>query len=143
MFAFTRSKTLVGFILAACLLVPILSGIGAPAPKDTEIKKLQKERLATAVKTYEMAKASFESGQSGYGEVAGAHTALLNARLEVCDTKADRIQVRGEMVQTAKQMTEHVKAQLDSGNTGTIELLKAQAQLLDVQIGLEKEKAGL
>ena len=141
MYTFTRSKTLAVVILCGCLLVPILSGIGAPAPKDSEVTKLLKERLTTTAKIYDMSKVAFQAGQMDHDEVLRAQAALLNAKLAVCDSKDERVKVHVEMVDTAKEMVGHVSAQVASGVAGELALLNAQAQLLDVQIGLERAKA--
>jgi outer membrane protein TolC len=136
-----NAKTLAAAIIVGFLLVPVLSGIGAPTSEDSEVRHLLKERLATTAKIYDMSKASFEAGQIGPGEMLQAQAALLRAKLAVCDTKDDRVKVHGEMVEAAKQMMELIQAQAETGSVPQIEVLKAQAQLLDVRIGLERAKA--
>lgn len=138
-----RSLSLVVVAVTALFLTTgPATPIRANQPKDNDpVKALQKERLVILQKIYDTSLQTFKAGQLPFDQVLSAQLALLNGKLDLCETKAERVKVHEEMVKVAEQMVEAVRKLVEARNATALDALKAEAQLLDARIGLEKAKA--
>lgn len=139
-----RSLSLCLVVVATALFLTTGSAtpISANQPKDNDpVKALQKERLVILQKIYDTSLQAFKGGQLPLDQVLSAQLALLNGKLDLCETKAERVKVHEEMVKVAEQMVEAVRKLVEARNATALDALKAEAQLLDARIGLEKAKA--
>lgn len=135
------SRTTLVLALAAALAAA--PGAEPENPQST-IRKLRLQRLSVLEELQKTVETMVRmgSGKVGYGEVHEAKVALLNARLELAETKAERIKVYEQFVAEAENWLSIVTAwkKAGAGEGGTIDVLKAQAHLLEMQIGLEQAK---
>jgi len=134
-------------LLTALAVLVVLSpsqelASAAPAPaKADKIKELQKEHLATVTRIYELTLERYKSGQASPDQLLQAQTAILSAKLELAETKQERIKAHEEMVTLAEQAQEYAQKLVDAGQGTTIDALKARAHLLRARIALEKAKS--
>ena len=113
----------------------------AKPPQSDPVKALLKERLAALRKIYDLSQQAFKGGSLPLDQVLSAHLALLNGRLDLCETNAERIKAYEEMVQVAEELSKSVRTRAEAKQLTALDALKAEAQLLDVRIGLEQAKA--
>src|SRR5262245_18737632 len=84
-----------------CAVISCLVGLAAAAdsPATTvEIRKLVQERVAIVTKVYELTAAAYKQGATSLSELSEAQRALLAARLDAAESKAERLKVLEEMV---------------------------------------------
>ena len=138
---FIRSKTCA--LLAACALM-LISGItlaARNAETNTKVRDLLKERLATATKIHAIARVLHDGGKIRFEEVLDAQAYLLRAKLDLAQTREERIAVHEELLAVARETAKTMREQAQAGVVSTIDSLRADAGLLEVQIGLEKVKS--
>lgn len=105
------------------------------------LKQLRQKRLETLEKIVPTVTIQYELGSVDFSTWQSAHLALLKARLEMCQNKADRIRVRDEIVQAAEELSDFTRKRVAAGyRTSKLESLQAEAFLLECQINLEQEK---
>lgn len=136
---------LVGFMLLTAVAVGTLGFASAEkrTANDGTVDDLLKERLALLSKIHDIQLNRYQVGRTiTFEDVLEAKMALIEARLDLCKMKAERIETRREMVATAEKLLDLVKANVEAGTaTGIIDVLKAEARLVEMQIALEREKA--
>lgn len=105
-----------------------------------KIKELFKERLVTVAEVHGLVFQGYKNGEMSVVQVVQAKTALLNAKLDVAETKGERLKIDQEMVALAEEGLKTVQ-QLAAGQQATrIDVLKAKTHLLESRIGWEKAK---
>ena len=101
-----------------------------------------KERLTILTTIYEERSRAHKQGLMSLDKVHDAQQALLEAKLDLCDTKAQRLAIHEEFVSLARQTAEVVEALAKAAEVPHTELLSARLRLLEAQIRLERAKAG-
>jgi hypothetical protein len=134
-------------IHAACLLSVLLTfgnpfpAVGKAEPSDS-IKELKEKRLALLVRIY---KATEERSRIDVNlpsdEVHKTKIAVDAARLDLAETKEDRVKACEDIVRSAEGWEKHVTDLVKNGHVSPTELLKAQANVLETRIALEKAHA--
>jgi outer membrane protein TolC len=106
------------------------------------IKELLQERLATVVRIHKAVVEGYTQGVAGItlDDLHQAEVTVQNARLDLCETKQDRIKVHEDMVNEAEQWHKFIEKVAQRGQASPVELLKAKAYLLETRIGLERAK---
>ena len=132
---FARANVVVAAFLANSVLA-----VAADAVNE-QVRKLAKERLALVTQIHEMTQVAYKQGATSLGEVLEARADLLAARLEACETKAERIKVLEDMVKTAEETKDVTERLVAAAEVPQSKLLKAKVHVLDTRILLEKEKA--
>ena len=141
----------IGIILAVCCLLAIADSARADNPPDAtaRIKELQKQRVAAAVAgrddLFNQLRADdllTEVNTCGFTQqLLDSHKLVLQARLDLCDTKPERLkaiqQTIAEFKPTLAIFERHFQNQI-VGSTAPFRL--GQALLLDMQIAEEKAK---
>lgn len=101
---------------------------------DTRLKELMKERLALRKRAFEILSAP---GIASKSEVSRAHIEMLRAEFDLCETKAQRIEVLQKVVDQAKEF----EILLNSpGVGGTVDRLAGPILRVEAEIALEREK---
>lgn len=135
-------KSLVLISPAACVLMLALGGNLARTAEEgqpsDQVRELLKERLVIVAEIYEITLKEFQSGQISIDQVFQARISLLTAKLDLCETKEDRIRVHREMVKQAEDWLQVVTKLFAASQATRVDVLKAKAQLLEARIGLEK-----
>lgn len=135
------SRTTLVLVLAAAFAAA--PGADPENPAST-IKKLRQERLSVLEELNKVVETMVRmgSGKVGYGEAHEVKVALLNARLELAETNADRIKVHEQFVAEAENWLKITISwqKVGAGEGSAIDVLKAKAHLLEMQIGLEQAK---
>lgn len=142
----TRLSLCVLACMAAGVLTLTLSQSGPRAaaqrpPENDAVKALLKERVVALAKIHDLTLQGFKGGQISYEKVLAAQTALLNGKLDLCETNAERVKAHEEMVKLAEEMVTAVRKLVEVKQATNIDLLKAEVQLLEAKIGLERAKA--
>lgn len=130
----TKWAALIGFILAAS------RAIAADPQANVELSKLVQERIAVVTQMYELTAAAYRQGAASLSEVSEARRALLAARLEAAQTKAERIKVLEETVAFAEQARDVTQRLVEAGEASQVKALQAKADVLTARINLEREK---
>jgi len=134
-------------------VLAVLSGIvlmcGSAFTQDktdpgNNIKALKEQRLALLVKiekgTAEVYKQSSETGIT-IDQVRQTKADVFTARLDLAETRDDRIKICEEMLNEAAGWAKFVQVQVDRGEVGALDAVKAQAHVLATRIALENAKA--
>jgi outer membrane protein TolC len=129
---------LLSLLLAFCNSV-IADDKAEPSDK---IKELKEKRLAVLVKISDILEERQRNGiVLHFDAVHKAKVDVLAARLDLAETKEDRIKVCEEAVKEATEWEAILKQSVEGGFASPIDLLKAQAATLESRIALEKAKA--
>jgi outer membrane protein TolC len=110
-------------------------------PEEDAVKPLLKERVAALAKIHDLTLQGFKGGQTSYEKVLAAQSALLNGKLDLCETNVERIKAHEEKVTLSAEMVAAVRKLVEDKQATGIDLLNAEVQLLEARIGLEKAKA--
>ena len=107
-----------------------------PAP----VEKLLRERLALLVEAAKLNRAAYANAEVGFGEVASSQMDVLAARLELANTSAERIEIRRDMLEIAKQMEKVATQLLNRAEAPRVDMLKAKALRLQAEAELKREQ---
>ena len=130
--------------LASFLFLPSVLLAAEKAKTTDKIEDLLQERLGIAQKIQKIVVAQYRSGNVAFGVLHEAEVAVLKARLELCQTKQDRIKVYEDVVREAETQNRIAEARLKGGYRITeVEVLRIRDYLLECQIGLERAKLGV
>lgn len=110
-------------------------------PENDAVKALLKERVVALARIHDLTLQGFKAGEISYDKVLAAQTALLNGKLDLCETNAERVKAHEDMVKLAEEMVAAVRKLVEVKNATSLDLLKAEVQHLEARIGLEKAKA--
>lgn len=110
-------------------------------PKDSKLKALRKERLATLREVAAQARARYQAGIVGLDQVRPRLRAALDAELALCESDSERIRVMEKIVALEKQVEKNAADQVAVGASGSSELLEAKAARLEAEIALEQVRA--
>ncbi len=142
-----RTKSPVLGLAAVVVVAAATAGWLAPTPAadkpkgDDPVKALQKERLVVLEKIHDESLRAYKGGAIPLDQVLSARLALLHGKLDLCETNAERVQVHEESVKVAGELSDAVRKRADAKQVSALDVLKAEVQLLDARIGLEKAKA--
>lgn len=114
--------------------------VQAAQPKDSKVKELLKERLATLKEIAVQIERAYKGRAMSIEQLQDANLAVLKAELDLCESDKERIAVLEKIVELAKtqekQAVEAVKGGAVSGTTA----LKAKVSRLEAEIALERAK---
>ncbi len=120
---------------------PITPEIPAVAPQNARVRELQEERLKVCQELVKGIELQIQQGRTHMEAGWKAREALLEAQLDLSETKADRIRIYQELVDGMESWHKVVKKQVEFAITNRTDELWVRSQLLKAQIALEKEKA--
>jgi len=106
------------------------------------LRELLLERKQLLEKRVEDMKVFVDAGRVSGPEYAKAKEAALLAGLDLCDTKAERIEIRKEIVEIYKVAEALAKRRADTGRATQSELGEAKFTRLEAEINLLKEELG-
>jgi outer membrane protein TolC len=146
-----KRRFLICFALLTVIVASLISAQGMPrlgnaasaaeqGEANDKIKELMQKRLVTVTEIHKLLLKGFMGGQVPFDRVLEARAAMLRAELDLAETKQDRIKVHVEMVKTAEEMVEIVNRLAKAQQATRVDVLKAEAQLLEARIGLERAK---
>jgi hypothetical protein len=140
-----------GFVLAILLtMAAICTCLVAAGPsKDNaddetaELKKLQKEQIATLTKEVEILNTQYQAASVGFERLFSAQMELCDAKLDAADTPKERIAVLTEqlkLAESAQQITEMRRA-VGAAGTNPADPLSAKSLCLKIKIRLVRERS--
>ncbi len=104
------------------------------------LRELLLERKQLLEKRVEDMKVFVDAGRVSGSEYAKVKEAALLAGLDLCDTKAERIEIRREIVEIYKITEAWAKKRADTGRAPQSELDEAKVARLEAEINLLKEQ---
>lgn len=134
------------FAAAACS-VWLATGSNASSQPNTnrkdKLKQLLQERLALAEKMHGLVNTGYRGGDQKYSfaVVHDAKVKWLAARLDLTETKEQRIKVHGDMVRDAAEYEQVVSQVHNAGGGSYVDVLNAKVYHLERLIALERAKA--
>jgi hypothetical protein len=145
---FPTSLSLVGLVIAVLVFIVLAEAIGSwhrghgPSTTGSKLHALLKEKLTTLQMFASQMTAAFEGSESSWLQVLEANRDVGHAKLDLCNTDQQRLAVLERLLAQAenfeKDAAEHVKSRRAPGWTA----LKAKLNRLEVEIALERAKAG-
>lgn len=144
-----RKTSLANVVLglgAALLLGTVLSqGTQSPVtraeePKDSKLKALLKERLATVQEIAKLTKAAYERGGASLEQVHETLHAVLRAELDACDSDKERLAVLERTATHAKDWERQLEQSYGAGQAPPSVLLRAKVFRLEAEIALERAR---
>jgi outer membrane protein TolC len=126
--------TVVIAAVAAAQAVPKQNASGDP------LQDLLKQRRDTLRELVDYLEAAFRQGVGSAESVALASSELLDAELDMAQSKAERIAIREKMVENLKEQEKMVEARNQAGMSRPGEMLRARAGRLKAEIDLLREK---
>lgn len=114
----------------------------AAEANDNRIKNLRQEKLTALQAVAEMIGIFHRNGRAPYTDLVEARVAARHAELELCETDAERVAVLEKMLTEAREFEQFHRAQKEAAQGTEVEVLKAKAARLDVEVALERAKAG-
>ena len=112
------------------------SGNGA-----SEVRKLQTQKLELLQELLDRYKFGYSSGKPVLEEVLAVEHDLLNTRLEMAISRAERVAIRESVVDNRRKLLEARVAGLQLGNSAEVDILFAKVEKIDAEIALAREKA--
>jgi hypothetical protein len=135
---------LASVVVFACLL-PLGNAVAGDKNGKEKLKELQKQRLDSANKAFERLRDLFVSGSFGkenVGKLIQASELALAARLDLCESKQERVNVYYVMTTELVPVIQIVEQQTKKSKAPETEfsLSLMQAHYLGLKVALEKEK---
>jgi hypothetical protein len=112
----------------------------AAAATQEQLRQLLLERKRLLEKRVEDMKVFFDAGRVSGSEYVKIKEAALLAGLDLCDTKAERIEIRREIVELYKEAEAWTKRRAENGRAPQSELDEARVARLEAEIQLLKEQ---
>jgi len=148
-----KSKTrlvCVSIIMLAVLAISISGIFGRPRLSQaavakgqdgrSELRALQTERREVLQKLVHRMETFLESGRIGIDEFMDANVELVRAELDLCRTKAERLEVLHKTVQFLTTCEGMVAKRAAAGRATEIDMGKARAAVLGAKIELAREQ---
>jgi hypothetical protein len=132
-----RQDLLPGMLATVLLSVPAAQA----ETKDSKLKKLLKERLATLRELAKQTTADYQTGKVSFDRVHQAMRAVLNAELELCESDKERITALESIVAHAKEYEKFAAQRYRNGAAPASDVLMARAGRLEAEIALERVKS--
>ena len=122
-------------------MAPVAGGQDKANPKD-KLKELLQERLATGQMIHDVTVKGYTQGDPKFtlDQVHEAKVKLLEARLDLAETKEQRLKVHEEAVQDAREWEEVASKIAQAGRGPPVEVLRARSYHLERRIALERAK---
>jgi hypothetical protein len=106
------------------------------APADDELRKLLKARYNEALAEMQQQAALYQKGRSAFDSFAEAGQRVMQARLELSDTPADKVAVLAQFVELNRTAEAMARARFESARGTEAAIHRARYQRLDAEIQL-------
>lgn len=104
------------------------------------VEKLLQERLRYLTQLAELQREAYQSGETGVDAVLSAQQKVLAAKLELAKTPQDRIEIRQQLLDSARQLENIVHQASRAKVASRADVLSAKAWTLRVEADLERER---
>ena len=85
-------------------------------------------------------KRSPEHGQGSVSDYTQARITALLAGIDLCDTKADRIEIHSEVIKLWKEIEKQMEREIEKGQCPAVEMNKISVARLEAEIDLLREQ---
>jgi hypothetical protein len=130
-------------LAAVCLAAPAIRPGYADDKTESRdrIKSLLQARLATLKDIHDTLVRAQARGAASVDDVQQAKTAVLQAQLDLADTKDQRLKILEEMATEAREREQTTGKSVQTGSRPAIDGLRATLARVDAELALEKERA--
>lgn len=130
-------------MLMSVLSVSAVLGKDAPAKSvEQRIADLQAERIKTLGDVVKALERMYRTGVVDLQRLLAGRSELIEARLELATTKAERLALLKEHLDLAKRDEEVAQARLRDGSGSEVDYLQARATRLQREVSLLRENIG-
>ena len=143
----TGKARITQFGLVALLVGGAIAAWSAASPraaagdsKDTQVKKLLREKVATLKEIAATVNKIYQRGDYSLDQVYLANLAVHRAELDLCDSDKERIPILEKMLEDAKAQEKAVLSAIGWMATDT-PILHAKVDRLNIEIALERARA--
>jgi outer membrane protein TolC len=129
--------------LPSILTIAVLLFVAAPVhaqKKSAEVKKLLKERSELLDKATKKGLAMYEAGTLTVADLLRLHQDAIRAKLDYEDNPKERIALLRASAQTFETIAKTLETRLKLGNGREIDVLRAQAAVLEARAELLQEE---
>ncbi len=131
------------FVSAFLILLTACSATAGEIPQTVDnVEKLLHERLGMLVEIAKLQLQAYQQGESNFEAVLSAQTDVLSARLELAKTVEERIMIRKNLLETARQLEEVTTRLVQAREASQIDVLRAKALRLRAEADLLRERGG-
>jgi outer membrane protein TolC len=138
---FSRSLFQVVFSLGLALASVNPASSADNSDFGDKVKGLLKKRHDMRSEILDRVAKEYKGGQCGYDQLLQAEKSLLSAKLDLCETKDERVEVYKQMVKAAERGLRAVELLAKAKEVGEVDVLKARVHLIETEIGLERAMA--
>ena len=103
------------------------------------LRQLLLERKRLLERNVEEMKRSLEYGQGSVSDYTQARITAVLAGIDLCDTKADRIEIHSEVIKLWKEIEKQMEREIERGQRPAVEMNKISVARLEAEIDLLKE----
>ena len=143
-----KRQIVIVLLLCCAIGAAVLLGavVAADAPESppgeatTQLQSLLKERRDTLRKLVDAVESRYRSGGVSVDSVLRASEQLLEAELDLAETKPERIAVYGKLVANFHEREQAARAGYDTGTATLESLLEVTAARLKAEIQLLREQ---
>ena len=106
---------------------------------EATVKQLRQERLALLAERVALLEARLKADMVDFQDLVAVRAAYLDARLELAETREERLEILRKSVENAEQLVAVVQSQFEIATISRDEVLAAKVELLNRKIALEIE----
>ncbi len=134
--------SLAALALAGCQRNTTRVTLGSNKAHEDQLRQLLRERQRILEGIADNAKRYVDAGRMTASEYAQARKAALLAGLDLCETQAERVAIRREIVASDEQTEAWLERRAASGRAGEGERNQAKLTRIESEIDLLKERCG-
>ncbi len=134
----TRSTFVVSALLTLVVLLPVSATAQDTAnleATDANIRNLQQQRLKTIERAFQ---AALNPRQTNFRILLVTQLGLLDAQLDMADTREDQMRVLESNLKNAKDVAQIAQTRLRGGSTSELDVQQAESAALRIEITLLK-----
>jgi outer membrane protein TolC len=105
-----------------------------------DLARVLRERLETLQEAAGLQRRSYERGESSLEAVIAVDLEVLQARLELAGSAAERVQIRREMLETARGLEKAANELFKAAQATRLDVLRAKASRLRAEADLLRER---
>lgn len=134
-----------GLLIASAMALPVSEVVAADAAAKapagaTTTKGLMKERRDVLQSVVQWRERQYASGSVDLPLLIRAKLALGDAELDLAGSKAERLAVRQQQLDSLRELEHALKMRFDTGRVTETDLLESKAERLKAEIDLLREK---
>lgn len=110
------------------------------ASESARVLELRKERITTLNEVFAASLTLAKKGRGEFGDALDARATLFRAELEIAEKEADRVALYKTALESLKELEQLAAARTAAAQGTELDVLKAKAKRLEIEIALAKYK---